>query len=121
VEDDPNVRRLVTKMLDSLQMEHRTAADGVQALRILDEDPHLELVLSDVVMPSGMDGIELAQRILERRADLPVILMSGYSGGRETQNGEVPDRVLWLSKPFTRDELATAIRTATADPEQRRA
>ncbi|MDZ7827291.1 MAG: ATP-binding protein [Gammaproteobacteria bacterium] len=39
VEDDPNVRRLVTKMLDSLRMEHRTAGDGVQALRILDEDP----------------------------------------------------------------------------------
>jgi PAS domain S-box-containing protein len=121
VEDDPNVRRLVTKMLDSLQMEHRTAADGVQALRILDEDPHLELVLSDVVMPSGMDGIELTRRILELRPDLPVVLMSGYSGSREAGAGEVPDQVIWLSKPFTREQLSTAIRTATTDPQACRA
>lgn len=121
VEDDPNVRRLVTKMLDSLQMEHRTATDGIQALRILDQDPQLELVLSDVVMPGGMDGIELAHRILKLRPDLAVVLMSGYSGSRETRTGEVPDPVIWLSKPFTREDLATAIHSAMADPEARRA
>ncbi|MDZ7827292.1 MAG: response regulator [Gammaproteobacteria bacterium] len=78
-------------------------------------------MLSDVVMPGGMDGIELAHRILKLRPDLAVVLMSGYSGSRETRAGEVPDPVIWLSKPFTREDLATAIRTAMADPEARRA
>lgn len=110
VEDDPGVRRMLEKILSRLGMSHRTCDDGPSALAAMEAGAEVDLVLSDVVMPSGMSGIELAERLRARWPGLPIILMSGYSADREGHASELPAGVVWLNKPFTRMQLLGALR-----------
>lgn len=110
VEDDPGVRQMLEKTLVRLGMSHRTCPDAPSALAAMESGAAVDLVLSDVVMPSGMSGIELAQRLRARWPQLPIILMSGYSADREASGTTVPAGVAWLNKPFTRAQLVEALR-----------
>lgn len=115
VEDEPGVRRLVSDILQRAGHVVRTAADGVQALALLDaeraappargESP-VALVVSDVVMPE-MGGIELCAALRERRPGLPVLLMSGYPA---SQAGAPAPDVPFLTKPFTPADLLAEVR-----------
>jgi len=121
VEDEPGVRRLVSDILQRAGYGVRTAADGVQALALLDaeqttsmqrgESP-VALVVSDVVMPE-MGGIELCAALRERRPGLPVLLMSGYPA---SQAGELAPDVPFLTKPFTPADLLTEVRALLDAP-----
>lgn len=115
VEDEPGVRRLVSDILQRAGHVVRTAADGVEALALLDaervgppersESP-VALVVSDVVMPE-MGGIELCAALRERRPGLPVLLMSGYPA---SQAGAPEADVPFLTKPFTPADLLAEVR-----------
>ncbi len=115
VEDEPGVRRLVSDILQRAGHVVRTAADGVEALAVLDtertaspergESP-VALVVSDVVMPE-MGGIELCDALRERRPGLPVLLMSGYPA---SQAGAPAADVPFLTKPFTPADLLAEVR-----------
>ena len=69
------------------------------------------LIVSDVVMPE-MGGLELAERVRELDADLPVLLMSGYAATEIERRGGVPEGARFLQKPFGPDALLGAVRTA---------
>ncbi len=114
VEDDPAVRAVARRALRSGGFRLIEAATPAEALAIA-EDPGVEiaLLLTDVVMP-GMNGRELADRVLPTRPGIRVLYVSGYSGGAMAHQGIVPDGASYLQKPFTPDALLRAVR-ATID------
>ncbi|HTS31239.1 MAG TPA: response regulator [Bryobacteraceae bacterium] len=104
VDDDPAVRRLTAAILESSGYNVIEAECGRQGLeRFAEHHQTVELVLSDVVMPR-MSGIEMIGRILALDPSMPVLLMTGWSGGDKP-----PDAVPVLAKPFTPSRLLQAI------------
>ncbi len=110
VEDDPAVRATTSGMLEDLGYAVVTAESGPNALKLIAGQTPLDLVFSDVVMPDGMSGIELASQIGSLRPELPILLTSGYTAQRivpETFAGELQ----LLRKPFSQRDLSVAIRS----------
>lgn len=107
-EDDLAVARVAEIMLRNLGHEVTHAGDAGQALQILRSDAPIDLLLSDVVMPGGVNGVELASQAVELRPYLKILLSSGYAG-------EALDKVLndgawpFLKKPYLEDDLATRL------------
>jgi CheY-like chemotaxis protein len=112
VEDEPSLRELVIKVLRSYGYEVIEASHGKEALRIWQNTPRKpELLLTDMLMPEGMTGWELAERIRADKPDLKVVFTSGYSP--ELFGGEVQldSRANFLPKPFHPRVLAKTVRT----------
>ncbi len=104
VEDDTAVAVLTIDMLQVLGYEVVRVASARAGLNALEEPHGFELVLSDIMMPGGMDGISFVREFRRRGIDLPVVLVSGYADAarREPENGGVP----LLAKPYDLDQLA---------------
>ncbi|HZV84819.1 MAG TPA: response regulator, partial [Brevundimonas sp.] len=107
VEDDPAVLSLCLDMLTSLGYRCEVASDAGGALHRLSQDGAFDLLFSDVIMPGGMNGIELALKARERRPDLKVLLTSGYLG--ETGHQMRHDFPV-IDKPYQRNDLAHRLR-----------
>jgi CheY-like chemotaxis protein len=107
VEDDAGVRQLVRRHLLELGYTVLEAANGEEALGLLQQVPGIGALVSDIVMPGSVDGREVARRALAR-GDIPkIVLMSGFA----PETGE-PLPVPLLAKPFTKAELAAALQPA---------
>jgi two-component system cell cycle sensor histidine kinase/response regulator CckA len=109
VDDDRGVLRLTARML---RMEGYTvleASSGADALRLLDSEPNIRLVLTDVVMP-GMHGLDLAARILERERRPQVVLMTGHAAELSPQLERRDPSLPLLLKPFTAQQLVKTVR-----------
>lgn len=113
VEDDDEVAALVNEMLGQLGYEVTRAASGAAALGALADGRAVDLIFSDIMMPGGMNGIELAREIKRRRSDLPVLLTSGYSEAAVHEAELAGIRI--LPKPYHIDELAAALSTAKSE------
>jgi PAS domain S-box-containing protein len=110
VEDNPDVRRLVLRQLRDLGYEVIEAANGPQALQILDGGASIDLLFTDVVMPGGMTGRQLAEAAKVRRPGLKTLFTSGYTEDSILRLGKLDPGVRLLSKPYRKHELATRIR-----------
>jgi CheY-like chemotaxis protein len=108
VEDDPDVLTAVRGTVERLGYGTITARDGQEALAMLGGPEPLDLLFTDIVMPRGMNGIQLARRARELRPDLPVLLTSGY-GFHVLSDGQ-NDGFPVLQKPYPRDALAERLR-----------
>jgi signal transduction histidine kinase/CheY-like chemotaxis protein len=117
VEDDAEVAQVTMEVLREIGYQAVEARDGHAALALIEQDPTIELVLSDVVMPGGMSGLELARTLRKLRPDLPVVLATGY-----TQWGArvVDEDFTFVAKPYRREALAAALRTAFEREKARR-
>lgn len=111
VEDDPGVRRAVTRLLKRNGFIVHPAECAEDALRVADATPELQVVLTDVVMP-GASGPEMARVLAERHPHLPVVYMSGYAGDFLRQH--ITDRasVRLLHKPFAEADLLATLNEA---------
>ncbi|WP_148219299.1 ATP-binding protein [Azospirillum sp. B510] len=109
VEDNPLVRMAMVEGLTEDGFTVETAEDGVSALALLETDRAFDLVVSDVVMPGGVSGIDLARHIRGHWPHLRVLLASGYSPESLATMGA--DTASVLAKPFTPDQLAARIRS----------
>jgi PAS domain S-box-containing protein len=107
VDDDSNIVGIVSDVLRDAGHDVLTASNGMQALQILEQDPAVEVLFSDVVMP-GISGIELATKALELRPQLRVLLASGYSEGW-LEN--VPSGVDFVAKPYRAMQILELLRT----------
>lgn len=107
VEDDADVRKIARRFLLELGFTVIEAENGSEAKQILDQTPGIALLLSDVVMPGGVDGRELATHARERCGVPRVVLMSGHAPELER-----PIDMPILPKPFTRPQLAALIEAA---------
>jgi PAS domain S-box-containing protein len=116
VEDDDLVRDYVIKQLRGLGYRTFEAPNGSEALVLLDQNPEISLLFTDVVMPGGMGGRELADAARALRPDLKVIFTSGYTENSVIHNGRLDAGVDLLSKPYRRDQLAAKVRKVLDDP-----
>jgi len=110
VDDEPGLLKLATAILESLGYRVLTAENGVAALARLNEHDSISLLFSDVVMPDGVNGYQLADIAIDRYPELKILLTSGYSEKALEINGESQFNANLLSKPYTRSELAKRVR-----------
>jgi signal transduction histidine kinase/CheY-like chemotaxis protein len=109
VEDDPDVAEAARALLHDIGCEVLVAGDGAEALSLVDRDATIALVLSDIVMPGGFGGLDLARQLRQRHPDLTVLLATGYSrfGPQAVAEGfEI------IEKPYHREALIAAVRAA---------
>jgi PAS domain S-box-containing protein len=113
VEDDRRLRRVAKARLEELGYRVVEAENGPAALRILERDGEtIDLLFTDIVMPGGMPGHELARIARERWPTLAVLLTSGYPGDSLNLGTVVEEGFGWLRKPYNRQQLARAVRDA---------
>lgn len=118
VEDEPVLRELVAKVLQDYDYRVLEAETGVEALKVWDENQgKVDLLLTDMVMPGGISGAELAHRLRQRKADLRVIYSSGYSSEIVGKNFSENDPV-FLPKPYRPPQLAHRVRKCLDAPPQ---
>ena len=110
VEDHENLRHYTTTTLAELGYTILEAASGSAALRVLEDAQVIDLLFTDVVLPGGMNGRELADHARVRRPGLRVLFTTGYTKNAIVHNGRLDAGVDLLGKPFTRDSLAKKIR-----------
>jgi signal transduction histidine kinase/CheY-like chemotaxis protein len=112
VEDEPGVRDILAAILNDLGYSVLTARDGAAALRALEaEAGSVDLALIDVVLPGGMSGREVAQRLAERHPGVRTLFMSGYSE-EAVQDATPGETVALIGKPFDRERLARLVAEA---------
>jgi CheY-like chemotaxis protein len=109
VEDMDIVRVMISTALKSHGYEVLTAASSDEAFAIASERS-VDLLLTDLAMPGGMGGTELAERLTEERPEMRVLFTSGYSADEETKRAVAKTRGAFLQKPFVLDRLAQTVR-----------
>jgi CheY-like chemotaxis protein len=114
VEDDPFVRSAVVRRFESLGYTVVVAANGKDALLKLAASPDIDLLFTDVVMPGGMSGWELAELARQGRPGLPVMFCSGYPREALIEQGSTFADPVILTKPYGKAELAVRLREALA-------
>ena len=110
VEDDEEVNRFATEVLRDEGYNVISTHEGPSALRLLDSNPHVKMLFTDVVLPGGMNGRQLADEALRRRPDLRVLYATGYTRNAIIHQGRLDSDVELLTKPFTADILAQKVR-----------
>jgi two-component system cell cycle sensor histidine kinase/response regulator CckA len=116
VEDEPVLRQLVRDVLTPYKYRIVEAGTGVEALKVWDEqDGRVDLLLTDMVMPEGMTGRELAHQLRKRKPDLRVIYTSGYTL-KTFSKEQSEDDTVWLEKPYQPSQLARSVRECLDTP-----
>jgi CheY-like chemotaxis protein len=110
VEDDPDVRASTVSMLRELGYGVAAAADGPSALRLLDDSPDVALLLTDVGLPGGLNGRQLAQEATRRRPALRVLFTTGYARNAIVHHGRLDPDVELIAKPFSLASLGAKLR-----------
>ena len=110
VDDEPSVRMLVTEVLEDLGYTAIEAADSVAGLRVLQSDVRIDLLVTDVGLPGGMNGRQMADAGRERRPDLKVLFITGYAENSLIGNGHLEPGMQVLTKPFAMEALTSRIK-----------
>ena len=110
VEDDPQVNKLAVETLEERGYRVLSAPDGPTALAMLDTAPTFDLLLTDVVLPNGMNGRQLSDEVLRRRPGIKVLFVTGYTRNAIIHHGRLDPDIDLLTKPFTADALTRKIR-----------
>ena len=110
VEDEPRVRQVTVQRLETLGYEVLEAESGPAALDRLADSSAVDLVFTDVVMPGGMTGRDLAEEIRERYPQIKVMLTSGYAEEAGIASDASGDSIVWLRKPYRLADLARKVR-----------
>lgn len=112
VEDEPAVRELTVLTLERLGYNVLEAPNGQEALKVWQtQETPIQLLITDVVMPGGLSGVELAQKLRNAAPELKIILMSGYSDEMIDAGGITPEGMLFVQKPFSPAMLAAKVRS----------
>ena len=111
VEDDEALRVFAVEALGELGYRVLHASDAQVALAILDGEPGIDLLFTDVVMPGGMNGRQLADEAAKRRPALKVLFTTGYTRNAIIHHGRLDPGVNLIGKPYTFEELGVRVRT----------
>jgi len=106
VEDDPNVREVTVDRLEHLGYRIVEAHHAQEALDVLADGTHIDVLLTDVVMPGGMTGVELVEQVRLSYPAVKAVLSSGYAPDGAALSPATP----WLRKPYTLSALAQTLR-----------
>jgi CheY-like chemotaxis protein len=111
VEDDGELNRFGTEVLQELGYEVVSASDGPSALKMLERHSDVQLLFTDVILPNGMNGRELAEEVVRQRPQIRVLFTTGYTRNAIIHGGRLDEGVELLTKPFTYDALAAKVRS----------
>jgi len=114
VDDEPTVRMLLNDVLGDLGYTLIEAADSLAGLKLLQSDVRIDLLISDVGLPGGMNGRQMADAGREVRPDLKVLFITGYAENAAIGNGYLGPDMQVLTKPFAMDTLASRVRELMA-------
>ena len=115
VEDDADARSTLAAMVTELGYRVVAAENGASALPILEQERPVDILLSDVIMPGGMNGLDLAKAANKRRPDLKVLFVSGYDRMAIAQATKYDDSLRLLNKPFSLMDLARELSALLED------
>jgi len=110
VDDEPTVRMLIGDTLNELGYTGIEAADAASGLKVLESDAKIDLLITDVGLPGGMNGKDMAEQARAKRPDLKVLFITGYAQNAAISNGKLDPGMHVLSKPFAMEKLASRIR-----------
>ncbi len=110
VDDEPSVRMLITEVLGDLGYRAMEAGDGPSGLKLLQTSRRIDLLITDVGLPGGMNGRQLAEAALALRPQLKVLFITGYAENAVVGNGQLQSGMHILTKPFALDELGRRIK-----------
>jgi CheY-like chemotaxis protein len=120
VEDEPTVRALAESIIEALGYIILSAANAREALALLEQDEHIDLLFTDINLPDGpdtIDGLELARKAVELRPSLRVIYTTGH-GQTDGMTALFVEDATFLPKPYTAKQLTEAV-LATAEGQSR--
>lgn len=116
VDDEPTVRMLVVDVLEGLGYAAIEAADGASGLKVLQSDARVDLLVTDVGLPGGMNGRQMADAARVTRPGLKVLFITGYAENAAIGNGHLEAGMHILTKPFAMEALATRIKELISAP-----
>ena len=111
VDDEPTIRMLITEVLEGFGYGSIEAADGPSGLRVLESGARIDLLITDVGLPGGMNGRQVADAARVRRPGLKVLFITGYAENAAVGNGHLDPGMQVLTKPFAMTALAQKIQT----------
>lgn len=115
VDDEPAVRMLVTDVLGELGYNAIEASNGPEGLAILESQIPIDLLITDVGLPKGMNGRQLADAARIKRPDLKILFITGYAENAVVGNGHLDPGMHVMTKPFAMDNLAERIRALISE------
>jgi CheY-like chemotaxis protein len=116
VEDEPLVAMLLTDLLEELGYTTIDAADAASGLKILRSDRRIDLLITDVGLPGGMNGRQLVDVARQERPELKVLFVTGYAEGGVLDDYQSTPGIQVITKPFAIPILATQIRAVLSSP-----
>ena len=117
VDDEPTVRMLVTEVLQEQGFTMIEAEDGASGLRVLQSNARIDLLISDVGLPGGMNGRQMADAARIGRPDLKVLFITGYAPSAMVGSGRLEHGMQVMTKPFALDALAARIKALISEVE----
>ncbi len=118
VDDEPAVRMLVAEVLEDLGCTAIEAEDGAAGLRVLRSDARIDLLITDVGLPGGLNGRQVADVARAARPGLRVLFITGYAENAVVGNGHLEPGMQVLTKPFAMETLANRVRDLMAQPHE---
>ena len=115
VDDEPTIRMLIADTLGELGYQAIEAGDAASGLKFLESDAEIDLLITDVGLPGGMNGKQMADIARKRRPKLKVLFITGYAENAAVSNGHLEPGMHVMSKPFPMESLASRIRSIIKD------
>jgi signal transduction histidine kinase/CheY-like chemotaxis protein len=109
IDDEPMVRMLIVDSLEDLGYGCLDAGDGPSGLKLLEANPHIDLLVTDVGLPGGLNGRQVAERARQLRPGLRILFVTGYAENAVLNHGHIERGMEVLTKPFAVDELARRV------------
>jgi PAS domain S-box-containing protein len=116
VEDDPLVRVFVMGQLESLGYTTLTARHAAEALSLIEQGVAFDLLFTDVILPGGINGRQLAEQVVQHRPSAKVLFTSGYTQNAIFHHGRLDPDIILLPKPYRKSDLARMVRLAISAP-----
>ncbi len=114
VEDDPDVRIMMAAQLKQLGYTVQAVANGSEAIDLIESPAKIDIILTDIVLPGGIDGVSLIKDAMRMRPTMGVLCMSGYDPTHKHFRWLEVQNIEFLEKPFSRVRLAQALDTVLA-------
>lgn len=109
VDDEPLVRMVAVEVLEEIGYQVLECEDGPSALRILNTRRDIDILVTDVGLPNGMNGRQLADAVRLQRPDLPILFVTGYAENAVLNHGHLEHGMQVLTKPFSSEALARRV------------
>lgn len=109
IDDEPTVRMLVADILEGLGYHALEAGDGAAGLKILNSDERIDLLITDVGLPGGLNGRQVADAARQSRPDLKILFITGYAENAVLSHGHLDPAMHVLTKPFSTDVMGQSI------------